>query len=74
MVANSNNSQSKGKQNTRKTAKPITPVEAAQILASALSYCNQAGLTVTGYNDGTSLKLSIEGVNYEGDQINVTCL
>ena len=72
MVANSTNSQTKGKRSTRKTARPITPAEAAQILASALSYCNQAGLTVTGYNDGASLKLSIEGVNYEGDKINVT--
>ena len=49
----------------RKTAKPITPEEAIQLLSSALSYCQQAGLTIRAGNDGNTLHLVLPGVNYD---------
>ena len=58
-----------GKQSTKKTKEPITPAEAAELLTSALSYCLESGLSVIGYNDGTALRLSIEGLEYSNDRI-----
>lgn len=51
------------KRNTTKTKLPTTPAEAGQILASALNYCKEAGLIVTGYNEKNMLMLCIEGLN-----------
>jgi hypothetical protein len=65
------NSPSKEKRSTRRTKQSITPVEAAAILTSALNYCLQAGLPVIGYNEGTALILSIDGLQYSNEQIEV---
>lgn len=62
------------KTNTKKTKPPITPAEAAELLTSALSYCLESGLSVIGYNDGTALRLSIEGLEYSNDRIQVVTL
>lgn len=45
-----------------KTKDAITRDEAAQILQSAVSYCQRAGITVRGYNDSGALVLAFEGV------------
>jgi hypothetical protein len=60
------------KRRTKKTEKPITPGEAVELLTSALSYCLGAGLIVSGYNEGQSLLLSIDGVQYVDGKIQVT--
>lgn len=57
------------KKSTRKTKEPITKEEAAELLTSALSYCLEAGIPVIGYNEGTSLRLSIDGLEYANDKI-----
>lgn len=62
-------SQPSGKKNTKKTKQPITPAEAAELLTSALKYCQESGLMVAGYNEGTELMLSISGLNYVGTVI-----
>jgi hypothetical protein len=69
MAEHSQHSRTNGKRNTKRTETPITKGEAAAILLSALTYCQRAGLSVTGYNEGTALRLSISGVNYDGGQI-----
>lgn len=56
----------------RKTL-PITPQEAIEILASAVSYCQQAGLTVKAGNADGNLALVIEGAHVENTGP-VTCL
>lgn len=58
-------SRKSGKKNTFRTLQDVTPNEAAQILLSALNYCKKAGLPVTGYNEGTALRFSIEGIHYD---------
>lgn len=68
-AANSQPSPKSGKRNTKKTKEPITKDEAAQLLTSALSYCLEAGIQVIGYNEGTSLMLSIDGLEYSNDKI-----
>jgi hypothetical protein len=68
-AANSRISPKSEKQSTKKTKQPITPAEAAELLTSALSYCLESGLNVIGYNDGTSLRLSIDGLEYSNDRI-----
>lgn len=65
-------SEPKEKRNTRKTKPRTTPEEAAEILRSALSYCLEAGLPVKGWNEGTSLELSIDGLQYADETIIVT--
>jgi hypothetical protein len=65
-------SQMTEKRRTKKTEKPTTPAEAAELLASALSYCLAAGLIVSGYNEGPTLILSIDGVQYADGKIVVT--
>ena len=72
MVANSSNSQKSDKPPTKKTKKSITREEAAELLASAIAYCNQAGFVVTGHNYGLSLRLQIHGLNYSDDNFVVT--
>lgn len=68
MAEDSMNSQKKGEPSTKKTKQPITREEACQLLASAISYCNEAGFVVTGKNHELSLRLQIEGMNYiDGD-------
>ena len=57
------------KTNTKRTKEPITRAEAAELLTSALSYCQESGLEVVGYNEGTTLILSIEGLEYRNDRI-----
>ena len=69
MVENSSTSPKNGKRSTRKTKEPITPAEALQLLTSALSYCLESGLNVVGYNEGTALRLSIEGAQYRNSKI-----
>lgn len=63
-----------GKTNTKKTKEPITPAEAAELLTSALSYCLESGLKVIGYNEGPALRLSIEGLEYRNDKIQLVTL
>ena len=46
----------------KKTAKPITKEEAVAILASALSYCQQAGLSVMAHHDAGALVLTLPGL------------
>ena len=59
MVANSVYYQTKGKMRMKKTNKPITKEEAVSILASALSYCQLAGLAVMAQaNEGGALLLT----------------
>lgn len=45
---------------TRKQ-KPVTKAEALEILASAVSYCQQSGLKVKYANRDASLVLSVDG-------------
>ena len=45
----------------RRKTQTITPQEAIEILASAVSYCQQAGLTVKAGNAEGNLALVIEG-------------
>lgn len=45
-----------------KTKDAISKDEAAQILQSAVSYCQRAGIAVQGYNDNGTLVLAFEGV------------
>lgn len=54
----------KGRRNISKTEKITTPDEAAQILQSALKYCRKANLSVNGFNDGVTLRISIAGLNF----------
>lgn len=68
-AANLETSQPSGKKSTKKTKQPITPAEAAELLTSALKYCQESGLTVAGYNEGTELILSIRGLEYVGTVI-----
>jgi hypothetical protein len=65
----SKTSQKTEKPSTRKTSKPITREEASELLTSALWYCQQAGLSIAGLNQGNILRLSIEGLNYDGSKI-----
>jgi hypothetical protein len=65
------NSPRSGKPSTRKTKEPITPAEAAELLTSALSYCLESGLNVIGYNEAGALRLSIDGLEYSNDRIQV---
>lgn len=44
---------------------PITPQEAIEILTSAVSYCQQAGLTVKAGNADGNLALVIEGAHVD---------
>ena len=46
----------------KKTAKPITKEEAVSILASALSYCQLAGLAVMAQHTDGALLLTLPGV------------
>lgn len=71
-VASSKTSPKKGKRSTKSTKQPITQGEALEMLASALNYCQQAGLSVTGYNETNGLVLFIEGVVHSGKEIVVT--
>ena len=54
---------------TKRTAEPTTPAEAAQILQSALRYCQEAGLEIAGYNDSGSLCLIIRGLTEQDGTI-----
>lgn len=72
MAAHSKRSQKSEKPSTKQTKKPITPEEAAELLTSALSYCMEAKLIVAGYNEGTTLILEIEGLQYIDEKIQVT--
>jgi hypothetical protein len=60
------------KQRTKKTKPPTTREEAAELLTSALSYCLEAGLIVSGYNEGQTLILCIDGLQYADEKIQVT--
>lgn len=73
-VESSINSPKNGEPNTKKIKQPITPAEAAELLTSALSYCLESGLKVIGYNDGTALRLSIEGLEYRNDKIQLVTI
>lgn len=68
-AVNSPRSAKSEKKSTKKTKEPITPAEAAELLTSALSYCLESGLNVIGYNEGTALRLSIDGLEYSNDRI-----
>jgi hypothetical protein len=63
-----------GKQSTKKTKERITPAEAAELLTSALSYCLESGLNVIGYNEAGALRLSIDGLEYRNDKIQLVTL
>lgn len=67
MAGHSRLSRKSDKKSTFRTLQNVTPSEAAQILLSALNYCKKAGLSVTGYNEGTALRLSIDGIHYDFD-------
>lgn len=73
-AVNSLPSPKSGKPSTKKTKEPITKEEAAELLTSALSYCLESGLNVIGYNDGTALRLSIDGLEYRNDRIQLVTL
>jgi hypothetical protein len=73
-AANFRPSPKTGKKNTRKTKEPITPAEAAELLTSALKYCQEAGLIVSGYNEGQTLVLFIDRLEYSNDRIRVVTL
>jgi hypothetical protein len=60
------------KRSTKPTKQRTTREEAAALLTSALSYCLEAGLIVSGYNEGLTLVLSIDGLQYANDKIQVT--
>lgn len=62
------------KPNTKKTKEPITRAEAAELLTSALKYCQESGLIVSGYNEGATLALYIDGLEYSNDKIQVVTL
>jgi hypothetical protein len=68
-VENSPRSPKSGKTSTRKTKEPITKGEAAELLTSALKYCQEAGMIVSGYNEGATLALYIDGLEYSNDRI-----
>ncbi|MDL1911534.1 hypothetical protein FBQ81_12730 [Chloroflexi bacterium CFX6] len=59
----------RAKRSTRRTGESITPAEAGELLASALRYCQQAGLLVIGYNETNALRLSVDGLNYADGRI-----
>lgn len=61
-AVNSSCYQSKGKKSMPKTKDGISKDEAAQILQSAVSYCQRAGIVVQGYNDNGTLYLSLDGL------------
>jgi hypothetical protein len=65
-------SATKEKPSTKKIKQRTTREEAAELLTSALSYCLEAGLIVAGYNEGRTLVLSIEGLQYADEKIQVT--
>lgn len=65
-------SQTNEKRRTKQTKRSTTPEEAAELLTSALSYCLDAGLIVSGYNEGPTLILSIDGLWYANEKIVVT--
>lgn len=74
MVANSQGSARSARRSTGKgSADVVTPVDAAEILSSALAYCQQAGMAVsfingTGRNAG-KLLLVIPGLRVDGKEI-----
>jgi hypothetical protein len=68
-AADSQPSPQKEKRSTKKTKEPITHAEALQLLTSALNYCLESGLNVVGYNEGTALRLSIDGAQYKNNRI-----
>ena len=72
MAANLDNSQVSGKRPTKKTKQPTTPAEAAQLLQSAIAYCNEAGLRVSGFNHENTLRFQVDGINYLNGEIVVT--
>lgn len=51
---------------------PVTPEEAAQLLQSALAYCQKAGLTVTVASAPAELKLRVSGLRLVGNEIKVS--
>jgi hypothetical protein len=61
-AVNSSCYQSKGNRSMPKTKDAISKDEAAQILQSAVSYCQRAGVAVQGYNEGGTLYLSFDGL------------
>ncbi len=72
MAAHSKRSGKPEKTSTKQIKQPTTPVEAAELLTSALSYCKEAGLVVAGYNEGGTLILEIDGLQYADEKIQVT--
>lgn len=52
----------KGRKRMRKTKSPITKGEAAELLQSAVNYCQQAGIAIQGYTDSGTLYLSLSGL------------
>jgi hypothetical protein len=49
-------------------SKPITAQEALDILASALSYCQQAGLRVNAGNAEGQLVIAIDGARIDAEK------
>ncbi len=56
-----------GERKSKRTAPPIGKAEALELLASAVSYCQSAGLTVRAGNVGGALTLAIDGAALAGD-------
>lgn len=74
MVANSSSSQRSAKPRTTKTSRVkvddiVTPVDAAEFVRSALSYCQQAGLSVMAEMQGDMLVLGIPGLTLVDGQV-----
>jgi hypothetical protein len=65
-------SQPTDKPSTKKIKQRTTREEAAALLTSALGYCLEAGLIVSGYNEGRNLALYIEEFQYAGEKVIVT--
>jgi len=72
MAAHSKRSPKGEKPSTKPIKKPTTPEEAAELLTSALSYCEDAGVIVEGYNEGADLVFRAKGFQFVDGKVIVT--
>ena len=68
MEANLKHYQRTDKMSTKKIEKPISRDEAAQILLSAVSYCQKSGMKVSARTDSGTLTLFFEGLELAGSE------
>ncbi len=72
MAEHSKPSRTKEKPSTKQIKQSITPAEAAELLTSALGYCDEAKLIIEGYNEGRDLILVVRGLQYVDGKVIVT--